>query len=71
MGKFRSNIPEYYPVNNKNVLCITKAPSQLTSGILILLVATGGLRILGVIVRMPKKVTEWGIHVLTKKKLPQ
>lgn len=35
MGKFKSNIPEYCPVNNKNVLCITppKAPSQLTSGI--------------------------------------
>lgn len=62
MGKFRSNIPEYYPVNNKNVLCITptKAPSQLTSGIpsLFEFVATGGLRILGVIVRMSKKVTE-------------
>lgn len=44
----------------------TKAPSQLTSGIpsLFEFVATGGLRILGVIVRMPKKVTE---YVLTKK----
>lgn len=45
-----------------------KALSQLTSGIPSLLVATGGLRILGVIVRMPQKVTEGGIHVLTKKK---
>lgn len=75
MGKFRSNIPEYCCINNKNVLCNPqKAPSQLTSGIpsLFEFVATGGLRILGVIVRMPKKVTEWGIHVLTKKKkLPQ
>lgn len=70
MGKFRSNIPEYCCINNKNVLCNPqKAPSQLTSGIpsLFEFVATGGLRILGVIVRMPKKVTEWGIHVLTKK----
>lgn len=34
MGKFRSNIPEYCCINNKNVLCNPqKAPSQLTSGI--------------------------------------
>lgn len=73
MGKFRSNIPEYCCINNKNVLCNPqKAPSQLTSGILILLVATGGLRILGVIVRMPKKsLSEAYMFLLKKKKLPQ
>lgn len=44
-----------------------KAPSQLTSGILILLVATGGLRILGVIVRMPKKSPSEAYMFLLKK----
>lgn len=45
-----------------------KAPSQLTSGILILLVATGVLRILGVIVRMPKKSLSEAYMFLLKKK---
>lgn len=60
MGKFRSNIPEYCPVNNKKHFMYNppETPSQLTSGIPSLLVDTGRLRILGVIVRMPKKVTE-------------
>lgn len=68
MGKFRSNIPEYCCINNKNVLCNPqKAPSQLTSGILSLLVATSGLRILGVIVRMPKKSLSEAYMFLLKK----
>lgn len=75
MGKFRSNIPEYCCINNKNVLCITppKAPSQLTSGIpsLFEFVATGGLRILGVIVRMPQKSLSEAYMFLLKKKLQQ
>lgn len=51
----------------------TKAPSQLTSGIpsLFEFVATGGLRILGVIVRMPKKSLSEAYMFLLKKKLPQ
>lgn len=74
MGKFRSNIPEYCCINNKNVLCNPqKAPSQLTSGIpsLFEFVATGRLRILGVIVRMPKKSLSEAYMFLLKKKLPQ
>lgn len=47
----------------------TKAPSQLTSGIpsLFEFVATGGLRILGVIVRMPKKSPSEAYMFLLKK----
>lgn len=51
----------------------TKAPSQLTSGIpsLFEFVATGGLRILGVIVRMPQKSLSEAYMFLLKKKLQQ